>query len=99
MVRNLTIVQPNSSEFKGFSAVFQYEKRKEMKQWKKDSPDSLIWWLEEVTEVIDDDDYIFSFDKKKRYHLFGDYPAKLTPKEKEIFDKEYPFWRRYLTGE
>ena len=70
-----------------------------MKQWKKDSPNNSVWWLVEVDEEIDEDDYVFSFDKKRRYHLFRDYPMKLTPEELEIFNKEYPFWRRYLVGD
>ena len=34
----------------------------------------------------------FDFDKVKIYNLFADYPHNLTPEEKEIFDKENPYW-------
>lgn len=47
----------------------------------------IIWWkycigLKGVLE--------FSFDKKKSYNYFTDYPKKLTKEEKTIFDKENP---------
>lgn len=35
---------------------------------------------------------LFSFDKKTVFNVFSDYPQELTKEEKEIFDKEYPFW-------
>ena len=41
--------------------------------------------------------FLFSFDKKKVYNLFQDYPDKLTPEEKEIFEKENPFWVEFFS--
>lgn len=38
----------------------------------------------------------FTFDKKRIYFLFGDYLDNLTPEEKEIFDKENPFWADFF---
>ena len=40
----------------------------------------------------------FTFDKKKIFFLYQDYPHKLTPEEKEIFDKENPFWVDFFRG-
>ena len=40
--------------------------------------------------------YIFSFDKKVKFNLFRDYPYKLTLEQKEIFDKENPYWADFF---
>lgn len=37
----------------------------------------------------------FSFDKKKIYYFFSDdYPGKLTPEERRIFEEGRPFWAK-----
>ena len=41
-------------------------------------------------------DHVFSFDKKKVYWLFRDYPWALNQHEKEIFDKESPYWKEFF---
>lgn len=38
----------------------------------------------------------FTFDKKKIFNLFADYPWKLTAGQKEIFDKENPYWVEFF---
>ncbi len=38
----------------------------------------------------------FSFDKKKIYNLWQDYPDNMTPEEVEIFDREQPFWADFF---
>ena len=39
---------------------------------------------------------VFSFDKKNTFNLFADYPHALTKEQKEIFDKENPFWVKFF---
>ena len=55
----------------------------------KENPTDQIWW-------VDDPDirgeWWFSFDGVTFYNLFEDYPWKLTPEQKAIFDKENPYW-------
>ena len=41
---------------------------------------------------------LFSFDKKKIYNLWIDYPHNLTKEEKELFDKENPHWVDFFKG-
>lgn len=60
--------------------------------WKNKETD-IIWWTREIGMIGQP---IFSFDKKKLYYLFPDYPHKLTKEEKEIFDKENPFWKDFF---
>lgn len=63
----------------------------EVKGWKR-SPGRLIWWAE--TDGIGAD--YFSFDKKKVFALWGDYPDALTPEQKAIFDRENPYWADFF---
>lgn len=57
------------------------------------TPGESIWWVDTSDR---DGLFLFSFDKKKVYNLFQDYPQKLTAKEKEIFDRENPFWANFF---
>lgn len=59
-------------------------------KWFKNNPDDVIWWLDNSTEVKGE--WIFTFDKVETFNMFADYPHKLTPEQKEIFDRENPFW-------
>lgn len=58
--------------------------------YKKKSSD-IIWWAKEQA-----DEHMFSFDKVTVYDLMRDYPEKLTPQQKEIFDNENPRWKKYF---
>ena len=64
------------------------------KNFVKNNPSDRIWW-------VDDPDVIgvweFSFDRKRVFNLFQDYPLKLTPEQKAIFDLENPFWKDFFT--
>lgn len=59
----------------------------------KNNHDDTIWWIDN-TETIGE--YLFSFDKQKIYNLFADYPHKLSKEQKDIFDKENPFWANFF---
>lgn len=38
----------------------------------------------------------FTFDGKRIFNLYRDYPHELSPEEKEEFDKTNPFWADYF---
>ena len=65
-------------------------------KWYKQDENDSIWWLDNAAEKKGE--FIFSFDKEKKYNLFLDYPDKLTAEQKRIFDEENPFWADYFTG-
>lgn len=52
-----------------------------------------IWWLDTSDKV---GEWVFTFDKIILFNMFADYPYKLTPEEKAIFDKENPYWAEYF---
>lgn len=52
-----------------------------------------IWWLDSSDKV---GEWVFTFDKKTLFNMFADYPYKLTPEEKAIFDKENPYWAEFF---
>ena len=59
----------------------------------KENPNGQIWWV----DTSDWDGlFLFSFDRKKVFNLFSDYPHKLTAEQKEIFDQENPFWADFF---
>jgi hypothetical protein len=58
-----------------------------MTDFYKENKTSKIWWVETPDSI---GEYLFSFDKKKIYNFFRDYPQKLSPEEIEIFKKECP---------
>lgn len=59
----------------------------------KNEPDDVIWWVDNPDQK---GVWLFSFDKKDVFNMFRDYPAKLTKKQKEIFDKENPYWADFF---
>jgi hypothetical protein len=59
----------------------------------KENPTDEIWWIDTSDRV---GIFLFSFDKKQVFNLFADYPYKLTPEQKAIFDRENPFWRDFF---
>lgn len=59
----------------------------------KNNKNDVIWWVDNYGT---DGEHLFTFDKKKIYNLFADYPHNLSKKEKEIFDKENPYWKNFF---
>lgn len=59
----------------------------------QNEPTDKVWWVDNIDHVgvIE-----FTFDKKKIYNLYQDYPDKLTSEEKAAFDKENPFWADFF---
>lgn len=58
----------------------------------KNNPNDVISW-------VDTDEYgvwEFTFDRKTIFNMFADYPDKLTPEQKEIFDRENPYWADFF---
>lgn len=60
--------------------------------YKKNNTDQ-IWWIDNIETV---GEHLFTFDKKQIFNLFRDYPYKLTKEQKEIFDKENPYWKDFF---
>ncbi len=54
-----------------------------------------IWWIDNLYSI---GEHLFTFDKKKVYNLFRDYPHNMTKKEVEIFDRENPFWADFFSN-
>ena len=59
----------------------------------KENDTDRIWWVDTVDNI---GLYLFSFDRKKIYNLFSDYPHKLSAEEKRIFDEENPYWKAFF---
>ena len=59
----------------------------------KENPTDQIWW-------VDNPDakgvWLFSFDRQTVFNMFEDYPYKLTPEQKEIFDRENTYWAEFF---
>lgn len=60
----------------------------------KNNPDDKIWWVNNPDTV---GEWLFSFDKKKVFNMFADYPHNLTAEQKAIFDKENPYWKEFFS--
>ena len=62
--------------------------------YKKHAGDK-IWWVEYIGQLGME---AVSFDKKKILFIFGDYPKNFTKEEKDLFDKENPYWKKLRGG-
>ena len=61
------------------------------REFYKKKKSDIIWWEKE-----DSGQHKFTFDKETVFDLMTDYPHKLTPQQKEIFDQENPYWKTYF---
>lgn len=59
----------------------------------KNNPDDKIFWIDTSDK---DGEFLFTFDKKKIFNMFRDYPHNLTAQQKMIFDEENPFWKDFF---
>ncbi len=62
-------------------------------RWAKDKESNQIWWLVDTDRI---GEWVFSFDRVHKFNMFEDYPYKLTKEQKEIFDKENPYWADFF---
>lgn len=60
--------------------------------YKNNSSDQ-IWWVDDPEEL---GVFRFTFDREHYFNLFEDYPWKLTPEQKAIFDRENPYWAGFF---
>lgn len=63
-------------------------------RWYKNEETDSIWWLDNGDAVKGV--FVFSFDKRKQYNLFRDYPHNMSAEEVEVFDRENPFWADFF---
>ena len=61
----------------------------------KNNPNDTIWWVDNLETV---GEFLFSFDQKKIFNMFRDYPHELTKEQKRVFDKENPNWAKFFKG-
>lgn len=58
----------------------------------KNNPNDVISWVDTDEKGV----WEFTFDRKTIFNMFADYPDKLTPEQKEIFDRENPYWADFF---
>lgn len=57
-------------------------------------PTDKIWWVD--NSAYEQGAHEFSFDRKKNFNLFRDYPYKLSKEQIELFEEENPFWANFF---
>lgn len=50
-------------------------------------------WIENADRV---GERLFTFDGKRIFNLFRDYPHELTAEQKQIFDEKNPYWADFF---
>ena len=59
----------------------------------KNKSSDKIWWVDNRDKI---GEWEFSFDKKTVFNMFSDYPHNLTAEQRELFDKENPYWADFF---
>lgn len=59
----------------------------------KQNKNSKIWWTNKIDVT---GELNISFDRKKIYNVFQDYPYNMTKEEIEVFEKEGPYWASFF---
>ena len=59
----------------------------------KNNDTDTIWWVDDTEHV---GLFLFSFDKKRVFNLFRDYPDELSPEQLETFNRENPYWKEFF---
>lgn len=60
----------------------------------KEKKEYKTMWVDNVDTV---GEHLFTFDKKKIYNLFSDYPYNMTEAEVDIFNEENPYWAEFFS--
>ena len=60
----------------------------------KNKKSDRVWWIDTYDQI---GPLLISFDKVVVFNLWIDYPNKLTKEQKEIFDKENPYWAKFFS--
>ena len=69
------------------------ESMEQTNKFYKNKPEDVIWWVYNP-EVKGQ--WLFSFDKKKIFNMFRDYPYEFTSEQKTIFDRENSYWADFF---
>lgn len=88
------IMIPSNSIRRGHN-IYVFEKRS-----KKDK----IYWVDHFLSYKSKFDFedrmmgelLVSFDRRRIFNLWCDYPWKFTPEQKALFDKENPYWANFF---
>ena len=59
----------------------------------KKNKDDKVWWVDNYDVV---GEFLFTFDRKKVYNLFMDYPHKLSVEEWMMFNAENKYWEEFF---
>ena len=65
-----------------------------MKIFIKNKKNNKIWWTSKIDTF---GELNISFNRKKIYNLFEDYPYNMTKEEVEIFKEEEPYWEKFFS--